>query len=116
LKFRVKNVTRGTVLGDSVTSARTSNERQTGLLKHRGLDSGFGLWIVPCEGIHTFFMKFTIDVVYITREKRVRKVVPNLRPWRISFCLPAHSVIEFPAGVIASTRTECGDQLEFEAA
>jgi uncharacterized membrane protein (UPF0127 family) len=116
LKFRVKNVTRGTQLGDQVTSARTSSERQTGLLKHRGLEPGHGLWIVPCEGIHTFFMKFTIDVVYMDRKKSVRKVVPRLAPWRMSLCLPAHSVIELPAGTIEATGTQAGDQLEFEAA
>lgn len=109
-------MTRGTLLGDSIAGARTSSERQTGLLKHHGLEQGQGLWIVPCEGIHTFFMKFAIDVVYIDRKKRIRKLVRQIGPWRLSFCLPAHSVLELPTGTIDQTKSEKGDQLEFEAA
>ncbi|MDE3194852.1 MAG: DUF192 domain-containing protein, partial [Acidobacteriota bacterium] len=73
-----------------------------------------GLWIVPCEGIHMFFMKFAIDVVFVDRNKRVRKVVRALRPWRASMCLPAHSVFELPVGVIDTSGTLKGDQLEWD--
>jgi hypothetical protein len=59
-------------------------------------------------------MKFAIDVVYLDRNKRVRKVTPGLRPWRLSGCLPAHSVLELPAGTAAETGTQRGDQLVFE--
>jgi uncharacterized membrane protein (UPF0127 family) len=111
LKLSVRNTTRGSVLGDSIEVADTSAKRATGLLKHKGLEPGHGLWIVPCEGIHTFFMKFAIDVVYIDRKRRVRKVVQGLQPWRASLCVTAHSVMELPAGVIDSTGTQKGDQL-----
>jgi uncharacterized membrane protein (UPF0127 family) len=59
-------------------------------------------------------MKFTIDVVYLNKKKEVVKVRPGLKPWRISGCLRAHSVLELPEGHIASTGTMPGDQLEFE--
>jgi hypothetical protein len=59
-----------------------------------------------------FFMKFAIDAVYIDRKRRVRKTVRNLRPWRMSICLSAHSVIELPVGVIECSGTQKGDQLE----
>ena len=59
-----------------------------------------------------FFMKFAIDAVYIDRKRRVRKIVRNLRPWRMSVCLSAHSVIELPVGVIEASATRKGDQLE----
>jgi uncharacterized membrane protein (UPF0127 family) len=114
LKFRVKNATRGVSLGDSILIADTGAARNVGLLKHDSLERGSGLWIVPCEGIHTFFMKFAIDVIYIDRKNRVRKVVQAIRPWRVSFCLPAHSVIELPPGTIEETGTVRGDLLEFE--
>ena len=110
----MRNVTRNASLGHSVEAADKSSQRSVGLLKHTGLEPGHGLWIIPCEGIHTFFMKFAIDVVYIDRKWRVRKVVPKLGPWKISLCLPAHSVLELPAGVIAETGTAKGDQLEME--
>lgn len=115
MKFRVSNLTRGTVLGDRIDVADTSAKRNQGLLKHKELIQGDGLWIVPCEGIHTFFMKFAIDVVYIDRKKRVRKAVRQIPAWRLSACLSAHSVIELPVGTIESSKTERGDQLEFTA-
>jgi len=61
-------------------------------------------------------MKFAIDIVFIDRKKRVRKTVRNLVPWRMSMCLPAHSVIELPVGVIEASGTQKGDQLEFGVA
>ncbi|HZL57050.1 MAG TPA: DUF192 domain-containing protein [Bryobacteraceae bacterium] len=113
MKLSVRNATRGTVLGDAIEVADDSAGRAIGLLKHKSLEPGHGLWIVPCEGIHTFFMKFAIDVVYIDRKRRVRKTVRALAPWRLSLCLTAHSVLELPAGVIEATGTRKGDQLEW---
>lgn len=94
--------------------ADTSQKRRTGLLKHTGLEPGAGLWIVPCESVHSFFMKFTIDVLYIDRNKKVRAMRRQMKPWRVSACLPAHSVLELPAGTLEQTGTQKGDQLEFE--
>jgi uncharacterized membrane protein (UPF0127 family) len=114
MKYQVRNITRGTVLGDAIDIADTSEKRTTGLLKHKELRNGEGLWIVPCEGVHTFFMKFAIDLVYVDRKHVVRKVVSNVGPWRLSMCLPAHSIIELPAGAVGPTATCRGDQLAFE--
>ena len=94
--------------------ADSPGTRKTGLLKHTRLEPGEGLWIVPCEAVHSFGMKFAIDVVYIDRKKRVKKTRSNMVPRRISGCLLAHSVIELPVGVIESSGTQPGDQLLFE--
>ena len=83
-------------------------------MKHTRLEPGEGLWISPCESVHSFGMKFTIDVVYLDKKKRVKKVRKAMVPRRISACLTAHSVLELPEGTIEATRTEPGDQLEFE--
>jgi uncharacterized protein len=112
LKFRVRNVTRDTSIGDAIDIAESSAARRTGLLKHQNLDPGAGLWITPCESVHTFFMKFAIDLIYIDRKRRVRGVVRALRPWRMSICLFAHSVLELPPGTIDRTKTRKGDELE----
>jgi uncharacterized membrane protein (UPF0127 family) len=101
-------------LGTSVDLADTSATRRTGLLKHTSLAKGEGLWIVPCESVHTFFMKFPIDLVYIDRRHKVRKVRSAVPPWRLSACLPAHSVLELPAGTAQETGTQVGDELELE--
>ena len=84
------------------------------MLKHSRLAPGEGLWIAPCEAVHSFGMKFAIDVVYLDRKKRVRKLRKEMVPRRLSACLTAHSVLELPVGMIESSRTEPGDQLEFE--
>ena len=113
MNILVRNQTRNTVLADFADVADTSAKRRTGLLKHERLESGQGLWIVPCESVHTFFMKFPIDLVYLDRKKRVRKTRAGVVPWRMSACLTAHSVLELPAGTIEKTSTRPGDQLEF---
>jgi uncharacterized membrane protein (UPF0127 family) len=112
LKVVVRNQTRDTVLADAADVADTSEKRRTGLLKHDRLDPGQGLWIVPCESVHSFFMKFTIDLVYLDRDRKVRKVRHRMVPWRLSACLTAHSILELPAGAVAASGTEKGDQLE----
>ncbi len=111
-KLRVKNLTRGTELADRALIADTSAARRTGLLKHTHLDPGEGLWIVPCEGVHTFRMKFVIDVLFLDKKRRVKKIRPNMDRRRIAMSLTAHSTLELPAGMIATTGTQVGDQLE----
>jgi len=110
----VRNQTRNTVLGRSVDMADSSSKRRTGLLKHERLEPGEGLWIVPCESVHTFFMKFPIDLVYLDKRRRVRKVRKAVPAWRLSACLTAHSILELPAGTIEETGTQAGDVIEIE--
>lgn len=113
-KLRVTNQTRSAVLADRADIADTSAKRRKGLLKHKGLEPGEGLWIVPCEGVHTFAMKFPIDVVFLSKQKKILKIRPDMGKARIALSLRAHSVLELPAGTLAATGTVKGDQLEFE--
>ncbi len=73
---------------------------------------GEGLWILPCEAIHTFFMKFDIDVLFLDKKRRVVKAVRRLRPWRLAGSWRGRSVLELPAGTIEETGTQTGDVLE----
>jgi uncharacterized protein len=114
LRVLVRNHTREAVLADAADVADTSAKRRTGLLKHERLEPGDGLWIVPCESVHTFFMKFPIDLIYLDKQRKVRKVRHAVGPWRLSACLPAHSVLELPAGTAKRTGTAVGDVLTFE--
>ncbi len=107
------NRDRGSTVANKVQLAGTSRERRRGLL---GRDDFAGLWIVPCEAIHTFGMRVEIDAVFLDRELRVRGLKRHLRPGRISFCLRAHSVLELPAGAISSSGTATGDRLEMQDA
>lgn len=110
----VRNRTRQTVVATGAEVADTARKRRTGLLKHERLEPGEGLWIVPCESVHTFFMKFPIDLVYLDRKRKVRKVRHAVGPWRMSMCLLAHSVLELPAGAARLSETRKGDILELE--
>ena len=111
----VRNTTRGSILGESIRIADTSLTRLFGLLSRSGLDAGEGLWIQPSSGVHTFFMRFPIDVVGLDRERNVVKLWPHLRPWRVtSIHMSIRTVIELPAGRIATTATQLGDQLAFD--
>ena len=113
-RLRVTNRRSGQLLTSRAGIANTSELRRRGLLKHTSLEAGDGLWIAPCEAVHSFGMKFTIDVIYLSKQKIVLKIRPNMVKRRISLCLRAHSVLELPAGMIAKTGTLVGDQLDFE--
>lgn len=109
---QARNVTRGTALAMRLEKAHTAAARNKGLLGRDSLPPGNGLWIAPCESVHTFFMRFPIDLIYLDRKLRVKKVRHSVGAWRISACLTAHSVLELPAGTAAATQTQCGDQVE----
>ena len=112
MRYAVRNVTRGTSIGDAIDCAESGAERRTGLLKHTKLGEGEGLWIVPCEAVHSFGMKFVFDIVYLNRKLQVRKLRSHMAPWRFSLCMTAYSVLELPAGTIANTQTQTGDRLK----
>lgn len=112
----VTNITRQTTLSDRLETADRGANRRKGLLGRKGLAPGEGLWIRPCEAVHTFFMQFAIDLVYLDRKLRIRKLRCSVGPWRLSACLSAHSILELPAGTILATQCQRGDQLEITPA
>ncbi|HLJ46978.1 MAG TPA: DUF192 domain-containing protein [Bryobacteraceae bacterium] len=112
--MRVRNSSKGTTLADRADIADNSAKRRTGLLKHTSLNQGEGLWIVPCEAVHTIGMKFPIDVLFLSKKRKVLKIRRVMHKWKMSACLRAHSVLELPAGICDSAQTTVGDQLELE--
>ena len=113
--LRVWNVTRGTALATFVEIADTARTRRKGLLGRLSLSAGEGLWITPCESVHTWFMQFPIDLVYLNRERRIEKLRSDVVPWRLSACLSAGSVLELAAGSIRASESEQGDLVEFSS-
>lgn len=116
VRMKVVNITRQTVLASCADVADRGPMRRKGLLGRESLSLGEGLWILPCEAVHTFGMHFPIDLVYLDRKYRIRKVRSNVPSGRLSACFTAHSVLELPAGAILGTRTRPGDFLEFSPA
>jgi uncharacterized membrane protein (UPF0127 family) len=88
----------GSTLADHVELASDSKGRTRGLLGRESLADGSVLIIAPCNAVHTFFMRFTIDVVFTDRDGQVLKVCRHLKPWRIGAALGAFAALEFPAG------------------
>ena len=113
--FRVSNRTRGAVLGDLVEEARSFAHRFVGLMGRKSLPFGQGLHIVPCNSIHTFFMRIPIDVVFLDRQGVIVKQLSALPPWRAtSVYFQSRSVLELPAGVLEASGTREGDRLTFD--
>jgi hypothetical protein len=111
-RLRITNLTRQAEIAGHAEIADRGERRRKGLLGRTGLAAGEGLWIVPCEAVHTFGMQFPIDLVYLDRKSRVIKTRSDVRPGRLSACLSAHSVVELPSGTVQSTQTKPGDKLE----
>ena len=112
---RARNVTRNVVIAEHVEVAETSETRGKGLLGRAGLDAGTGLWLVPCEWVHMFGMKFAIDIVVLNKRDEVVGVQENLKPGGIGkFFWGAHSTLELPVGTIRATGTTKGDRVTWE--
>ena len=109
------NRTRHTYLARQLRVADTHWSRFCGLM---GTDAGSfpegrGLWIVPCHGVHTFAMRFPIDVIYLDSDKVIVHLEENLKPWRLApVRLRATSVLELPGSTLSSTQTAIGDEIE----
>ena len=109
------NQTRQAYLATTLAVANTHWTRLRGLLGLRSSEfrNGFGLWIVPCQGVHTLGMGFPIDVVYLDRENIVIHVQPDLQPWRFApVRRQAASVLELPCHIAVETKTVTGDKIE----
>lgn len=106
------NQERADVLIDNVEFAMSFFERAKGLLGRTHLSMNQALWIKPCNNIHTYFMKFTIDCVFLNKNNKIEKVFAGVKPFRIKGPVwKAHSVIEFSEGFIQKWDLKPGDQL-----
>jgi hypothetical protein len=91
--------------------------RAVGLLGRKELGEGRGLWIRPCKSVHTFFMRFPIDIAYLASDGTVVKTRAHLRPFRLSMGgRQAHSVLELPSGFLERARLCIGARLSYSAA
>lgn len=112
----IVNATRGTTLADAARCACGLGRRLIGLMGLAALPTGAGLILAPCTGLHTWFMRFSIDLVYVQlddvegRDGVVVRTKTGLRPFRVA---PARAdlVVELPVGTIARTTTAVGDRI-----
>lgn len=113
--FSVRNVDRRAALVTRGKLASSFVSRFFGLMGRRGVEDGGGLLITRSASIHSFFMRFRFDAIFIDGDGRVVKIVPSMRQWWVAFGgKGAKDVLELPAGVAARTNTQPGDLLAFE--
>lgn len=109
----VVNLTKGTWLATKISKADKFGTRLVGLLRRRSLNPEEALWLVPCKGVHTFGMKFPIDVVFLNRRRRVVQLLSRLAPRSFSgLSWRSYSILELPAGTIERSYTEIGDTMD----
>ena len=109
------NRTRTTYLATELLIARTHWSRFRGLMATDSsrFSRGQGLWINPSHGVHTFAMRFPIDVVYLDQERSVIHIEQELKPWRMAAIrVRATSVLELPTGTVRDSQTTLGDQVD----
>ena len=93
----------------TVLMATTVLTRARGLLFKAALENDQAMLIAPCNSVHTLFMGYTLDVVFLDRERKIMRIVENVKPWRFATHLKASKVIEFKAGVVAQVGMAVGD-------
>ena len=114
--WHLRNARTGDILADCVTGAFDSRTRKQGLLGRTSWERGQALVIAPSNAVHTFFMKFALDLVFLGRDGTVVKTQGPVPPWRLAGALRAYAVIELPGGALARHDTRRGDLLELIAA
>lgn len=113
--MKINNLTKNVAIASNVILADNFFSRLIGLLNKSSLDSNDGLILRPCNAIHTWFMKFPIDIVFIDKNNKIIFLIENMLPGRRSPIIrPAKEVIEFKAGRIKQSGSEIGDQLEIK--
>lgn len=103
----------GVVVCEECLVAATPLARMRGLLGRRSLPGGEGILLRPAASIHTFFMRFSIDAVFLDDDLRVVGISPDLAPWRAAGQRGAHAVLELSAGECAQRGLAVGDHVRF---
>jgi uncharacterized protein len=107
----IVNSRTGDIVASTIEVADTRETRRQGLLGRESMDLSTALILVPCFSIHTAFMKFPIDVIFIDRDGMVVRIAENLTPWHVAACWGARAVIELAGGCLKGHDVRIGDRL-----
>ena len=108
----LRNERTGLTVSTTLLPAFDSRSRRRGLLGRHALERHTALILAPCRAIHTWFMRFAIDVLFVRKDGTILEVLPSVSPWRIALSLRAFAVIELAAGVAVESETRAGDRLK----
>ena len=113
--MRARVMDRGVELAGRVGVADSILTRMKGLLGKKSLPEGEALWLRPCNSVHTFGMRFPIDVIFLDRHQRVVALFRDLRPNRLTIpSFSASSALELPAGTIGRAAVSIGDRVSIQ--
>ena len=111
---QIFNVAKGAVIAQQAKLTVSFGQRMKGLLGQDSLAANEALIIKPCSSIHTFFMRFAIDVLFLDKNMQIVRLIQNMPPNRLSPIVWASKMaIELPAGKISQTNTQVGDKVVF---
>lgn len=111
-RFGLWNRRTGLPIATRLVPAFDSATRRQGLLGRGGLAAGEALVLAPCSAVHTAFMRFPLDLLFLDRAGTVLEAAPGVRPWRIRFAWGGFAVVELAAGALAASETRRGDAVD----
>ena len=109
------NIASGECLIETVYRADGALERMRGLLGRERLAPDQGFWIAPCNSVHTFFMTYSLDILFLNKEGILLKIVSELSPWRMTGMISAWATVEMAAGQARKLGLSVGDKLVWRA-
>lgn len=111
--MRVINISKGSILAEKAAIANTFISRAIGLLNRKELNKGEALILSPSNSIHSLFMRFTIDAIFVDKKGKVVGILPSFKPFRLSpIYFRSNSTIELPENTIQLTKTQPGDTIQ----
>jgi uncharacterized protein len=110
-ELEIRNGRTGRLVASRILAAFDSADRRRGLLGRDRLDPGQVMILAPSNAVHTWFMRFPLDIAFVTRDGRIVKLRSGVRPWRMAASLTAYAVVEAAAGAFEASGTGVGDTL-----
>ncbi len=106
----------GFLISDKIINCNTFLKRFMGLMMRKSLNGFDGALITPCNSIHSFFMRMSIDCYFLDKDNRIVKIIKDFKPWRLCWIVrEAQSVLELPAGYLKENTLSVGDRLSIYA-
>jgi uncharacterized protein len=112
-KMKAVNLSNGAEIANEITKAHSFFTRLKGLMFSKSLPDGQGLHIQPCQSIHTFFMNYPIDVLYLNKDFEIVGLQESFQPSKLGKLFKnGHSVLELPTGTIQKSGTKIGHKIK----
>jgi uncharacterized membrane protein (UPF0127 family) len=113
---QIVNISKGIDIASKAQIAASMGQRIKGLLGRAGLEPDEAMVLKPCTSVHTIFMRFPIDVLFLDKNMQIIRLIQNMPPYRLSpFVWASHLAIELPAGKISQTNTQLGDRVRIQS-